>query len=85
MTLFLNLVFALDEVVVKLIDELLALIQRNYMPLPTTVSLVLDYLPAFFGGDHCHLEPLAFDFGFVHFAGFLLRGQDGFRRFFQIL
>ena len=84
MAFFPDLIFALYKVIIKLVDELLALVQSHNVPLSTIVTLFFDQFAAFFRRDHDHLESLPVDFCFVHLTGLLLSCEDRSRRLFLI-
>ena len=79
-----DFVFAFDKVVVELVDELLAFVQSHDVPLSAIVTLVLDHLTTFLGGDHVHDKSLSFDFGLVNLTGSFLWCEDGLSHLFQI-
>jgi len=63
----LNLVFALAEVVVELVNELVTLVHGRDVPLSAAVPLSFDHDSAFFRSDHFHLEASALNLCFVDF------------------
>ena len=66
--LLLYLILSLNKVVIKLVDELVALTKRFDVPLSATVALCLDHIFALLRLDHSHLESLALNICLVNFA-----------------
>ena len=81
----LDLILALAEVIVELVDELVRLIDSSDMPLTSTISLLLDHDAALLRSDHLHSEACALDLSLVHARCALLSRQDGLSNFLHVL
>ena len=75
--LFLDVLFLLVEVVIKLINKLLRLLQANNVSLSSRVSLSLYHLGTLERADHLELVASSFDFSFVLVGVLLFVGQNG--------
>ena len=73
----LDLILFLREVIVKLVYELLALLETSNVTLSPAIPLGLDHGGSWQRGHHLHLEPCSFDLCFVHFRSLFLNCKDG--------
>ena len=80
----LDLILSLTEVVVELVDVLVAFVDGGDVALAAAVTLGLYHDPTLLRAGHLHLESGALNLSLVNFGGFLLSGKDRLRDLFHV-
>ena len=80
----LDFILSLTEVVVELVDVLVAFVDGGDVALTAAVALGLNHHSTLFRADHLHLEASALNLSLVDFGGFLFGSKDGLRDLFHV-